>query len=69
MTAKKDVTKDISLTTQQVDKLNLYAAQLQAAQQRLNEYLTAVTDAEGLEGSWTSLGVEDKTLKLRKNEG
>ncbi len=68
MTAKpkKPETKDISLTVQQEDKLNLYAAQAQLAQQRLNEYLTAVTDAEGLEGSWTSLGVEDRVLKLKK---
>ena len=62
----KPETKDIELTTQQVDKLNLYSAQAAAAQQRLNEYLTAVTDAEGIEGQWESLGLKDKTLKLRK---
>jgi len=67
MTAKKTVTKEISLTTQQVDKLNLYSAQLQAAQQRLNEYLTAVIDAEGIEGQWTSLGLDNGVLKLEKN--
>ena len=67
MTAKKTVTKEISLTTQQVDKLNLYSAQAGAAQQRLNEYLTAVTDAEGLEGQWTSLGLDNGVLKLEKN--
>ncbi len=68
MTAKKKIeTKDISLTTQQVDKLNLYSAQAQNAQQRLNEYLTAVTDAEGLEGQWTSLGLDNGVLKLEKN--
>ncbi len=72
MTAKKkDVTKDIPLTALQVERLNLYAAQAQVTQQRLNEYLTAVTDAEGLEGSWTSLGIEGdpSVLRLKKNEG
>ena len=69
MTAKKPSKKDIKLTTQQVDKLNLYSAQLQNAQQRLNEYLTAVTDAEGLEGQWTSLGLDNGVLKLEKSEG
>ena len=67
MTAEgKEATKDIQLTTQQVEKLSLYSAQVADAQQRLNEYLSGVCDAEGVEGQWESLGLKDKTLKLRK---
>ena len=66
MTTEKKDTEDIELTTQQVDKLNLYSAQAAAAQQRLNEYLSAVCDAEGVEGQWESLGLKDKTLTLKK---
>ena len=66
MPSKKEETKEIQLNAVQVDKLNLYAAQATAAQQRLNEYLSAVCDAVGVEGQWESLGLKDKTLKLRK---
>ena len=59
-------TKEIQLNDVQVNKLDLYSAQVADAQQRLNEYLTAVTDAEGIEGQWESLGLKDKTLTLRK---
>jgi hypothetical protein len=68
--AKEVKTRDVPLTAQQVDKLNLYSARLQDAQQRLNEYLTAVTDAEGLEGKWVSDGIEGDppVLKLKRPE-
>ena len=59
-------TKEIQINDVQVNKLNLYSAQVADAQQRLNEYLTAVTDAEGIEGQWKSLGLKDKTLTLKK---
>ena len=70
MTAKKKIiTKDIPLTAQQVNKLNLYSARVTDAQQRLNEYLTAITDAESIDGQWESLGIEGDppVLQLRKN--
>ena len=59
-------TKEIQLNDVQVNKLNLYSAQVADAQQRLNEYLSAVCDAEGIEGQWESLGLKDKTLTLKK---
>ena len=67
MTAKKPSTKDIKLTTAQVDKLNLYSAQQDAAKRRLDEYLSAVLDAAGVEGTWDVLGMDKQVLKLEKN--
>ena len=72
MTAKKKIeTKDAPLTAQQVEKLNLLSAQLDAARKQLNEYVVGILDANGLEGTWDSLGIEGDppVLKLRKNEG
>lgn len=70
MTAqKKEVTKDVSLTQAQVDKLNLLSAQSSAASARVNEYLSGVLDAKGISGAWDVESLKDKTLKLRKNEG
>ena len=67
MTAKN--TKDIALTTAQVDKLNLLSAQSNAASARLKEYLGAVLDAKGVSGGWNVEGIDKKVLKLRKQEG
>ena len=72
MTAKKKIeTKDAPLTAQQVDALNQRSAQLDAARKQLNEYVVGILDANGLEGTWDSLGIEGDppVLKLRKNEG
>ena len=71
MTAKKDVTKDAPLTAQQVDALNLRSAQLDVAKKQLNEYVVGILDANGLKGTWDTLGIEGDppVLKLRKNEG
>ena len=62
-------TKDVPLTTAQVDKLNLLSAQSTAATARLNEYLGAVLDAKGISGGWSVEGLDKKILKLKKNEG
>ena len=68
---KKAVTKDALLTAQQVDALNLRSAQLDLAKKQLNEYIMGILDANGLEGTWDTLGIEGDppVLKLRKNEG
>ncbi len=70
MTAKKKIeTKDIPLTTAQVEKLNLLSAQSATASNKLNEYLGGVLDAKGVTGGWNVEGIENKVLKLRKQEG
>ena len=72
MTAKKKAaTKDAPLTAQQVEALNLKSAQLDVAKKNLNEYIVGILDANGLEGTWDTLGIEGDppVLKLRKNEG
>ncbi|KKL84257.1 hypothetical protein LCGC14_1966550 [marine sediment metagenome] len=62
-------TKDVPLTTAQVDKLNLLSAQSSAAAARLNEYLGAVLDAKGISGGWDVVGLDKKILKLKRQEG
>lgn len=62
-------TKDVPLTTAQVDKLNLLSAQSSAAAARVNEYLGGILDAKGISGGWSVEGLENKTLKLKKQEG
>ncbi len=62
-------TKDVPLTTAQVDRLSLLSAQSTAATARLNEYLGAVLDAKGISGEWSAEGLDKKILKLKKNEG
>ena len=62
-------TKDVPLTTAQVEKLNLLSAQSTAATARLNEYLSGILDAKGISGGWAVEGLEKKILKLRKQEG
>ena len=62
-------TKDVPLTTAQVDRLNLLSAQSTAATARLNEYLGAVLDAKGISGGWSVEGLDKNILKLKKQEG
>ena len=70
MTAKKkETTKDIPLTEAQVDKLNLLSAQSNAAAARLNEYPAGVLDAKGIKGGWSVSGIDNKVLKLKRQEG
>ena len=69
MTVKKEVTKDVPLTTAQVDRLNLLSAQSNTAATKLNEYLGGILDAKGISGGWNVEGLDKKTLRLRKNEG
>ena len=66
-TKTKMETKDLPLTDQQVDKLNRLGALATAAQQRLNEYLTAICDAHSMEGAWVSGEIKDNVLKMSKN--
>ncbi len=73
MTAKpkKPTTKDVPLTAAQVDKLNVYSAQLQATQKQLQDYYAGILDAHEIEGNWKSLGIEGDppVLRLQKQEG
>ena len=53
---KKPETRELSLTTQQVEKLNVLAADNAATQLALQLYLSGILDGNGLEGTW-SFGV------------
>ncbi len=60
--------KDVPLTAQQVEKLNLLSAQFDTAKGRLSDYVVGILDANSLEGTWDSLGIEGDppVLKLEK---
>ena len=66
MPSTKPDTKEITLTTAQVEKLNLLSAQSTAASVRVNEYLSGVLDAKGISGGWIVEALENKVLKLKR---
>ena len=53
MAAKKKQAHTLSLTTQQVEKLNALADKSATAQLALELYVTGILDANGLEGTWS----------------
>ena len=61
-------TRDAPLTTQQVEKLNLLSARSEVARKQLENYVIGILDANSLEGTWDSLGIEGDppVLKLEK---
>ena len=73
MTAKtkKPEIYDAPLTAQQVDALNRKSALVEVATKQVNEYIVGILDANGLEGSWNTLGIagDPPVLTLRKSEG
>ncbi len=62
-------TRDAPLTAQQVEKLNLLSAQSEVTRKRLEDYVIGILDANSLEGTWDTLGIEGDppVLKLKKN--
>ena len=50
---KKPETRELGLTTQQVEKLNALVADSAATQLALQLYLSGILDGHGLEGTWS----------------